>query len=236
VPLEVLIAASNELPEEDELGALYDRFLLRFTVGYIEHDHRFLDLLKLDTGPSNSVAHLSSEELRELQTLVEKVSIPEAILRDLVELRKKLTTAGVIASDRRYRLALSVLRAGAVLEGRDRVTLADFKWLEHMLWNDPEERPKVARALSELATGLEEESRKLLSQAQEIEAYAKRDWPDRLTASRAVLEAHTKLEDIKRRLSALRDAGAQRGREVVWIEEAGAKVANMQARLLGAKN
>lgn len=236
VPLEVLIAASNELPEEDELGALYDRFLLRFTVGYIEHDHRFLELLKLSAAPPAQPTQLSASDLRELQDRTEKVAVPEPILRDLVELRKKLTTEGVIASDRRYRLALSVLKAGAVLEGRERVTIADFKWLEHLLWSDPEERPKVARALSELATGLEEESRKLLSQAQEIEAYAKRDWPDRLTASRAVLEAHTKLEDIRRRLSALRDAGAQRGREVVWIEEAGNKVAGMQARLLGAKN
>jgi len=41
-----------------------------------------------------------------------------------------------------------------VLDGRERVTLSDLRWLEHMLWSDPEERPKVARALSELATGL----------------------------------------------------------------------------------
>ena len=46
VPLLSMVAASNELPEEDELEALYDRFLLRFSVGYIEQEHRFLDLLR----------------------------------------------------------------------------------------------------------------------------------------------------------------------------------------------
>ena len=35
VPLLSLFGASNELPEDDELLALYDRFLLRFVVGYI---------------------------------------------------------------------------------------------------------------------------------------------------------------------------------------------------------
>ena len=51
VPLQTLFAASNELPEEDELGALYDRFLLRFTVGYIEQDFRFARLLRMETTP-----------------------------------------------------------------------------------------------------------------------------------------------------------------------------------------
>src|SRR6187431_914159 len=35
VPLLTLFGASNELPEEEELTALYDRFLVRFVVGYI---------------------------------------------------------------------------------------------------------------------------------------------------------------------------------------------------------
>src|SRR5512136_1263453 len=35
VPLITLVGASNELPEDDELQALYDRFLLRFVVDYI---------------------------------------------------------------------------------------------------------------------------------------------------------------------------------------------------------
>jgi MoxR-like ATPase len=31
--LVTLFGATNELPEEDELAALYDRFLLRFVLG-----------------------------------------------------------------------------------------------------------------------------------------------------------------------------------------------------------
>ena len=46
-PLITLFGASNELPtDEDELDALYDRFLVRFVVGYIEEDFRFLKMIQ----------------------------------------------------------------------------------------------------------------------------------------------------------------------------------------------
>ena len=40
VPLRALIAASNELPtDQEELSALYDRFLVRSFVSYVSHDN-----------------------------------------------------------------------------------------------------------------------------------------------------------------------------------------------------
>lgn len=235
IPLEVLISASNELPEEDELDALYDRFLLRFTVGYVEHERRFAELLKLDASPAPQ-AILTAEDLAELQARTARIGVPDAIVEDLVEVRKKLQADGLVASDRRYRQSLSVLRASALMDGRERVAARDLAWLEHVLWSDPEERPIVAKALSSVATGLEEEAKKLLAQAQEVDAYARRRWSDDLSASRAVLEAHTKLEDIHRRLVALRDAAARRGRDVAGLEEVDAKVTALMGRLLAAKN
>jgi MoxR-like ATPase len=37
VPLLCLVGASNELPESEELDALYDRFLIRRTVAQVSH-------------------------------------------------------------------------------------------------------------------------------------------------------------------------------------------------------
>jgi MoxR-like ATPase len=236
VPLEVMIAASNELPEEDELAALYDRFLLRFQVGYVEQEHRFVDLLRLDLDQREPLVHIEAPELEELQSRVNAIAVPDPILKDIVELRKKLTSDGVVASDRRYRQALSVLKAAALLEAREKVALPDLRWLEHVLWSDPEEKDAVKRALASLATGLEEEARKLYGQAQEIDGYARREWNDQISQGRAVLEAHTKLEDIRRRLLALKTQGAQRGRDTSWLEDITEKVAAMQHRLLSAKS
>src|ERR1700688_947904 len=44
VPLITMFGASNELPDEDELTALYDRFMLRFTVDYVVEEFRFLKM------------------------------------------------------------------------------------------------------------------------------------------------------------------------------------------------
>ncbi|MCG8419136.1 MAG: AAA family ATPase [Proteobacteria bacterium] len=236
VPLQSLLAASNELPEEDELGALYDRFLVRFTVGYIEQEHRFIRLLELDDERPADCTVLRPEELDKLQAQAARISVPAPVLEDIVAIRRELNSEGVIASDRRYRQALSVLRASALLEGREQVSLRDLGWLEHMLWSDPEQQTKVVKAISKVATGQEEEARKLLVQAQEISAYARRRWPDFETRNRAIIEAHTKLHSIYQRLKAMREVGVQRQRDTSRIEDITAQVAAIQENLLASKN
>ena len=57
VPLLTLFGASNELPEEEELTALYDRFLLRFVVNYIAEDFRFLRMLESQKTPRAHGSH-----------------------------------------------------------------------------------------------------------------------------------------------------------------------------------
>src|SRR5262245_15736281 len=68
VPLITLFGASNELPEDDELQALYDRFLLRFVVDYIADDFRFVRMLQAK--PIAERTTLTLTELHELQAQV----------------------------------------------------------------------------------------------------------------------------------------------------------------------
>src|ERR687898_1185165 len=74
VPLLTLFGASNELPEEEELTALYDRFLLRFVVNYISEDFRFLRMLESNAQATRT--SLSLRELKELQEQARGVAIP----------------------------------------------------------------------------------------------------------------------------------------------------------------
>src|SRR5437899_2703648 len=78
VPLITMFGASNELPDEDELTALYDRFMLRFMADYITEEHAFLRML--NGGAERSRTTISFDELRELQDGVEAVKVPGAIL------------------------------------------------------------------------------------------------------------------------------------------------------------
>lgn len=231
-PLQTLIGASNELPEEEELAALYDRFLLRFTVGYIEQDQRFKALLALDDASPAPATVLGGEELEALRRQCASVRVSRGIIAELTELRRTLRAAGVQASDRRYRQALGVLRAAALLDGRERVEHRDLMWLEHVLWTEPQEQALVLDALAGLGAGLDEEARRLLRQAREVQAYAQRDWPTRAEADRALLEAHTKLGAIQRRLRTMHDEARERDRPADSIAQQLAALGDIQRALL----
>src|SRR5690348_4779955 len=66
VPLITMFGASNELPDEDELTALYDRFMLRFTVDYISEEFRFLKMLEGIRAPERTTLNFAElDELRD---------------------------------------------------------------------------------------------------------------------------------------------------------------------------
>ena len=84
-----------------------------------------------------------------------------------------------------------MLRAHAIVLGRNIVTEDDLIFLEHVLWKDPEEQPKVREAIRRLVKGYEEEARELLIQSQELKEYARAPMGERGAAqSRADRGAH----------------------------------------------
>src|ERR1700732_1457634 len=65
VPLITMFVASNELPDEEELTALFDRFMLRFMADYITEEHGFLKMLEGIRAPERTT--LNFAELDELR-------------------------------------------------------------------------------------------------------------------------------------------------------------------------
>jgi MoxR-like ATPase len=140
-PLVTVVAASNELPQGDDLSALWDRFPLRFFVGYLAEEGSFRALL---TRPAPSVAAtLSLADLAAAQAEVAALPLAPAAVDALVSLREALAAEGITASDRRWRESLGILRAHAWLAGRAKVEVADLEPLAHVLWGQPEDRAKV---------------------------------------------------------------------------------------------
>src|SRR5258706_8953038 len=138
VPLLTLFGATNELPDEDELAALYDRFLLRFVLGYVQEDFRFLRMLGAAAPAQRTTLALAA--LGELQEAAARLPVPPVVLRHLADVRRELGQKQIVASDRRYRQSLAVLRARAFLAGRESVAEEDLAFLEHVLWRDPAEQ------------------------------------------------------------------------------------------------
>jgi MoxR-like ATPase len=232
VPLVTLFGASNELPDEEELTALFDRFMLRFTVDYIGEDFRFLKML--EGQPASERTILSFAELDELREAVRAVQVPGGILQALAGLRRDLAAQQIIASDRRWRNAVAILRSHALLFGRSQVSEEDLPFLEHILWKDPEEIPKVRDALRRLVKGFEDEARELLIQGQELRDYADRGWESDELRKRAVIEAHSKLANILLKFENLIRDAADNGRDTGGIEAMRAKVKEIQQSMLRA--
>jgi MoxR-like ATPase len=233
VPLISLFAAANELPEDDELLALQDRFLLRFLVGYLEEDFRFLKLLQ--ARPPASRTTLAVADLETARAEAARLPVPADVLRAIADVRRALGRKQIVVSDRRWAQALGVLRAHAYLDGRDAVAEEDLAFLVHVLWRDPAERGPVQETIRELLHGYEDEVRVLLYQSRELRDYALRGWESDELRSRAALEAHTKLRAILGKvdeiLSRARDGGRPLDRVATLRDEISRIQQEMQGRL-----
>jgi len=230
VPLRTLVGATNEVPEDEELVALYDRFLVRFVVDYIQEDFRFLKMLT-QAAPAQRTT-LSLSDLDALAAEAARVTVPDAVLHDLAALRRDLGARGVIASDRRYRGALSLLQAHALLHGRAEVVSDDAAMLAHVLWTSPDEIPEVEAAIATLSHGNATLAQRLVFQAREMLAWVRRDWPDEDAATRAAVEAHKKVAVLLRRVESLRTRAREGGGDADLLEAAVRELEEIRAAIL----
>lgn len=146
-PLVTIVGSSNEYPEEGEgLEALFDRFLLRYEVDYINDGSNFISLLK---GENNvQVPTMTMTDLLMSQLEVEQVEITDDIYRTLTSLREDLKYEGIRPSDRRFVQSLKLLKAKAYLEDRQVVIRSDINILRHTLWVKPDQRYLVGDIVS----------------------------------------------------------------------------------------
>jgi MoxR-like ATPase len=145
VPIIAVIGASNELPREKELEALFDRFLLRLHVGPVgkEGFEQLLTLRGQHTPLIDQALKLTREDLKTFQAAAEKVNVPSQIVKLLGELREFCLANKLPVSDRRWRKVVKLLQTSACTNGRDTVSIWDCWLLQHCLWNTPDDRQKI---------------------------------------------------------------------------------------------
>ncbi len=144
-PLIAVIGASNEIPEGEELAALYDRFLLRMHVEPVSRD-AFPALLGLRGSSVVTVPDelkLSVEDLHLVQSAAQRIRVSDDVLSLLRELREWCLAEKIVVSDRRWRKIVNLLQVSALTCEREVVSIWDCWLLQHCLWNKPEDRIKV---------------------------------------------------------------------------------------------
>ena len=145
-PLLCVVAASNELPEGEELHALHDRFLLRCHVQPVS-DAGFERLLALrGDGPPTIQAplRLSPAEVEQVRAEVRSVHVPSEVTEMLRALRTHLAEQQIYVSDRRFRKIVRLLQTAAYTDGRAEVSIWDAWLLRHCTWDRPDQEASIA--------------------------------------------------------------------------------------------
>jgi len=146
LPLETVMAASNEYPEDSSLDALYDRFGMKFWLDYIGDDGAMLKLMS--EGPEMITSSLEKDDLKHLRTAARAIPWGDEEARILLAVKKACADAGFIASDRTWiGKAPALIRARAVLNGHNAVLPGDFLVLADVLWKRHTDRPALLMAV-----------------------------------------------------------------------------------------
>jgi MoxR-like ATPase len=144
-PLLSCFGASNEVPTDETLTAIFDRFILRIRSENLDAYH-FQDLLQ--RGITNEVQALGQQPIQPLVNAREIAELHRAFAQrmrfgdDFLATYKGLTfqirAEGVSLSDRRVVKILKLFAASAFLDGRAQPDAGDFFVLKHV-WNNEDQ-------------------------------------------------------------------------------------------------
>ncbi len=153
LPLLMVVGASNHLPEEEALTALFDRFLLRVRCDNVADDRlgQVLDAgWALDAGRARgkeAPAALHLDDIRRLQAALYHVDL-EPVRAVYVDLVARLRLAGISISDRRAVKLQRLVAASALLCGRTSAATSDL-WIFKYIWDREEQQEILAGLVSE---------------------------------------------------------------------------------------
>lgn len=148
VPLFSVFGASNELPEEDEsLEALYDRFLFRYRVDYIQHEENLEKLIFENAEDFEPTTRLPIEEIREIQKRAKNLPVDPEVRTIVKGLRRDLKNSNIFVSDRRWKKIINMLRVASAVNGHSSVNRMTVVLLQHVLWDVPEQRDIIRKLI-----------------------------------------------------------------------------------------
>ncbi len=158
-PLLTAIGASNEVPQDSDLAAIFDRFLLRVRADYLDAFH-FQDLLargwRLEAALVRDEPVLplvSATELRAAQAAIARdTRFDDAFLSAYRTLVLQIRAEGIGLSDRRVVKLLKLAAASAFLDGRSAPDASDLFLLKHV-WNAEDQASILEGLVSPLLEG-----------------------------------------------------------------------------------
>lgn len=144
-PTMAVFAASNELPQDSVLKAVYDRFVLRYEVTYLkDSENQHLMVQNFLSGGSKLTQSLTKDEVGQLREAVRAVVVPRAVVDLVLKIRQQVQSAcGTSISDRRLNNVFRLIQAHAVMRNHSIADDADVQVVAHAFWDKPSQQPRV---------------------------------------------------------------------------------------------
>ncbi|WP_341843466.1 AAA family ATPase [Chitinophaga caseinilytica] len=151
LPALMIVGASNHLPEDAALQALFDRFLLRVHCDYVEGS-RLNEVLQagweLESGATGEAPVITAEDVLHIQQMLPQVDLSP--VRDAyINLIVKMRNAGIPLSDRRAVKLQRLVAASALLCHRKAAQVSDL-WVLRYAWDTDEQREILAGIVDQL--------------------------------------------------------------------------------------
>ena len=214
IPLLSMFAASNELPDGDELNALWDRLHFRHIIRPMQESSNFMRMLTTDM-PKHPEPILSLGEIQEAIQLVEQVELTPEIFDIVKTLRDNLRQEGVEPTDRRWVESLDIIRAEAFFNGREVAEIEDMRPLMHVLWSHEKDIKTVTREVLDLANPIDREANDLLDRINDLYSDLDKiikDADNAKAMAKQVVEIHGKMQRAAERKRDLDERAAESGK------------------------
>ncbi|MDE5581800.1 MAG: AAA family ATPase [Treponemataceae bacterium] len=210
VPLKALFSASNELPAKNHgLEALYDRFILRLCVDFIQDEDRFFEMLEQPSSTEFKIPDelkqmlIANDELKAWKTNIDGVSLSEETKSVISAIRKELTARNeklgeaeksngeaFEVGDRRWKKIARILKTSAFLNDRAEVDLMDCSLIEHCIWSTEAQQKKareiVSKCIEENGLDCDTAIEDIEEQIEEFAANVEQTWFEEIQKDKTV--------------------------------------------------
>jgi MoxR-like ATPase len=178
VPLHSMLLASNEIPTDSTLAALWDRCMVRLVVSPIKDDSNW-DAMCFNEQAPTAPPDVTLDDFRVLGAHARTLPYSPRVAVAARAIRAKLAEKSITATDRRWKKAMrGIVPAYAALRGSPEVTEEHVDVLRYVLWSREDQIPTVDSIVEENAAAWIGAVRDLTTRLDEVTA--------RLNAARAM--------------------------------------------------
>lgn len=237
IPLHSMFCASNELPEGEELAALYDRIPLRVIVDPIKHQANLEKIIRESlisgTDPNRKILDFSEIELAHDQA--SKVNVPDDVIQVLLDVKEDLRELNIVPTDRRVVQAIPFVQAAAWLDGLDTAEVEHLRALRYVFWDEISQYAEVEKRLLGVLNPLDKEASEQLAEIEKVLVELQRQVQSDLDndAKRQVATSiYTKVKQIGEDVRSLEKRAEEGRRRPLKIDECVTAADNLDRAML----